>query len=204
MTQSQINWTKNTNPSFSSSVSHIFKLNETELLILVGWHTFDSLWTYNILNKNYTKMFDVLALFEIELDEVYNYTASLDNKKLLLYLFGENGKIVKINLRTEQIELSSQIYHDGSCSKSLFINNQFHIFGGWDKKDKSHFIWNENKQHLVGICKFEQIENTLYAHSIQYSKSKNSILIIQYMSKQIYLYSLSTNKITQFPMNLPH
>eukprot|EP01084_Bolivina_argentea_P314152 544124_1 len=135
-------WTKHKTPPFRSDrsfISHIFNLNETQLLLLVEEGTeLDSLWTYDICNENYTKKLDMSSW--IELDQVHHYTSSFDNNKSLVYLFGENAKIVKINLKTKQFELSLQRFHDGSHSKSLFINNQFHIFGGWFTKDKSHFI----------------------------------------------------------------
>eukprot|EP01084_Bolivina_argentea_P069843 127014_1 len=110
MAQSQVHWTKHTIPSFDSHISHILKLNETELLILLmrtRYHLAShlvSLWSYNILNENYTKVFDESCL--VGLGRICYYTSSLDNNKSLLYLFGENGKIVKINLKTEQIDLS--------------------------------------------------------------------------------------------------
>eukprot|EP01084_Bolivina_argentea_P194021 332856_1 len=163
MTQSQNHWTTHKDPEFDLCVSHIFKLNETELLILLHEQGFRlaSLWSYNILNQDYTKIISRSTLLNL----VSNfYAASLDNNKSLLYVFDEKGKIMKINLKTKQIALSSQSYHDGSCSRALFINKQFHIFGGWDENDKAHFIWDENKKALIEICKFKQIKMELHSH----------------------------------------
>eukprot|EP01084_Bolivina_argentea_P240261 403689_1 len=145
----QSHWAKHKNPSSiigkTIDVSHMFNLNETELLILFhDKFRLVSICSYNIFNDNYTTLFD--SFYLEKLNKVWYCTASLDNSKSLLYLFGENGKIVTINLETKTCEQSSQSYHDGSCSRSLFINKQFHIFGGWCGHDKYHFIWNEKKK----------------------------------------------------------
>eukprot|EP01084_Bolivina_argentea_P231281 390059_1 len=184
-------------------VSHILSLNETELLIIIRyWHyprKLKEIWIYNIWNDNYTKLIDEKSVNKI----IQFYTASLNNNKSFLYLFGESGKIIKLNLKAKQFEVSNRSYHCGSNSRSLFINGQFHIFGGWDAKDKYHFILDENKKELIKVYFFEQIEGILCDHFIHYFKTKNSVLIIPNECKDIYLYSLSTNKCQIYPIQIP-
>eukprot|EP01084_Bolivina_argentea_P089050 160758_1 len=89
------------------TVSCIFNLNEQELLIIICdnqnslWQ-FIGIWIYNICNGNYTKLMDEANINEI----IRYYTASLNDNKSVLYLFGESGKIIKVNLKTKQFEVS--------------------------------------------------------------------------------------------------
>eukprot|EP01084_Bolivina_argentea_P200735 343220_1 len=111
MSASPSHWTKHATPPFKQRVSHYFNVNQTELLILVRCGLqLGSLWLYNILNDNYTRMFDISSLQKVFTKCGYTYTASFDNNKSLLYLFGENGKIAKINVKTKQYEVSKQKY----------------------------------------------------------------------------------------------
>eukprot|EP01084_Bolivina_argentea_P313128 542222_1 len=105
----QTHWTTRATPLFKpyTRVSHIFKLNETELLIVLMCsidNKLVSLWLYNFLNEKKTEVFKASCF--LGLDDICHYTSALDNNKSLLYLFGENGKIMKINLKTKQIEIS--------------------------------------------------------------------------------------------------
>eukprot|EP01084_Bolivina_argentea_P038562 71318_1 len=131
-------------------VSHILILNETELLVIIRCSTYPGklkeIWIYNVCNNHYTEL-DIYNVHEnIVCENIRHYTASLNDNKSFLYLFGESGKIIKLNLKTKKFEISNKSYHNGWGSRSLFINGQFHIFGGYNKKDKYHFIWNENKK----------------------------------------------------------
>eukprot|EP01084_Bolivina_argentea_P286437 491338_1 len=124
--------------SRSLCISLILTLSNTKLLVIIRHcdspYTLKEIWIYNIYNDNYTKLID---LHEKNVDEIIEfYTASLHDNKSFLYLFGESCKIIKLNLKTYQFEISNKSYHDGSNSRSLFINGQFHIFGGWNIKDR--------------------------------------------------------------------
>eukprot|EP01084_Bolivina_argentea_P038563 71322_1 len=149
MAQAQNGWVELSNPpfrniSFGDKVSLPLTLNDTELLVLIEDNdgSLKEIWIYNVFNDNYTKLIDEKSINET----ITYFTASLHDNKLFLYLFGESGKIIKLNLKTKKFEISNKSYHNGWGSRSLFINGQFHIFGGYNKKDKYHFIWNENKK----------------------------------------------------------
>eukprot|EP01084_Bolivina_argentea_P012512 23424_1 len=134
MADSQSQWMKLSQPPFKSAafnyrnISHILTLNEMEILVTFDLHcALQEIWIYNISNDIYTQF--------LKLDRTVNeiikyYTASLNDNKSFLYLFGESGQIIKLNLKTKQFEISNKSYHDGSWSRSLFIDGQFHIFGG--------------------------------------------------------------------------
>eukprot|EP01084_Bolivina_argentea_P286438 491340_1 len=124
--------------TYTSQICHVLTLNETELLIVVDQnYSLNEIWTYNICNDNYTKLIAEESIKENMVKEhIQFYTASLHDNKSFLYLFGESGDIIKVNLKTKQFEKSKISYHNGSISSSLFINEQFHIFGGWNIKDR--------------------------------------------------------------------
>eukprot|EP01084_Bolivina_argentea_P182288 314718_1 len=161
MSRSATKWNQLCNPPFHNYVANMFVLNENELLI-VPEHVNDSdqyfstsvseLWKYNIDNDTYSNV--------VASTNVKNrwYSASLNDDKSLLYLFGESGHIIQINLKTKKVTISNRKFHDGTHSQTLFINGKFHIFGGWKIENKSHFIWDENKQNLIEIYKFETME----------------------------------------------
>eukprot|EP01084_Bolivina_argentea_P304366 525609_1 len=135
-------------PFWNHYVSHILTLNQAELLVIISDDNalLIEIWIYNICNDNYTNLNEIIVNYTSITEIIINYTASLNDNKSFLYLFGYSGRIIKLNLKTKQFEIANKSYHYGNGSRSLFINGQFHIFGGWNEKDKYHFIWNENKK----------------------------------------------------------
>eukprot|EP01084_Bolivina_argentea_P278977 476849_1 len=164
MAHTQEHWMhmKLLNPPFNTDcqLSHILSLNDAKLLecllVIVSNitfpYSFKEIWVYNICNDNYTKLITNINLKDCEY--INFYAASLNDNKSVLYLFGSSGKIIRVNLKTKQFEVSNKTYHDGCGCRSLFIHGQFHIFGGWDEKDKYHFTWNENNKKLIKIYFF--------------------------------------------------
>eukprot|EP01084_Bolivina_argentea_P256194 431239_1 len=91
----------------------ILPWNNRELLVFTtnGYLPKDiTIWTYNILNDKYKELMSLTNIYEL----IDYYTISLHDNKSLLYLFGESGKIIKINLKTKQFEISNESYDDGS------------------------------------------------------------------------------------------
>eukprot|EP01084_Bolivina_argentea_P103604 185561_1 len=88
------------------AVSHIFSLNNTELLVITCdlSYKLKQIWIYNICNDNYTKLISENIVNEI----IQYYTASLNDNKSFLYLFGESGQIIKLNLKTKQFKVSNK------------------------------------------------------------------------------------------------
>eukprot|EP01084_Bolivina_argentea_P012515 23427_1 len=68
-------------------ITHIFTLNETELLIIIRYLKYPlklkEIWIYNICNDNYTTLIPEKSINEI----IQLYTASLNDNKSFLYLF---------------------------------------------------------------------------------------------------------------------
>eukprot|EP01084_Bolivina_argentea_P212433 361108_1 len=114
MATTQNELTKLSNPpsinSNGQTITHILTLNETELLVIMCDSRFKlkEIWTYNICNDTYTKLIPEKSVNKI----IQYYTASLNDNKSFLYLFGESGKIIKLNLKTKQFEISNKTYHD--------------------------------------------------------------------------------------------
>eukprot|EP01084_Bolivina_argentea_P185088 319193_1 len=112
MADAKNHFIKFSKPPFSKQyVSHIFPLNQTELLVIIynnkwNWQLQET-WIYNICNDNYTTFIPEESVNEY----VRWYTASLNDTKSFLYLFGYSGKIIKLNLKTKQFESSNKSYH---------------------------------------------------------------------------------------------
>eukprot|EP01084_Bolivina_argentea_P092007 165585_1 len=193
-------WRKlNCQDSLMSCHKNIHVLNDNELLIVprMDKDVDVSLWNYNINNNSFTKW------FECPKDIVCKHqTSALNEDKTILYMFGELGEIITVDLKTGKFTVvNDERYHDGSHSKSLFINGQFHIFGGWVNVNKSHFIWNEEEKQLIEMYKFKEMKNIgpLHRHSVMYCASQNTVLIIHWANCTIYSYSLNTNECIQLP-----
>ena len=111
----------------------LVQLNDKELLFVP--RTTDkgtSLWKFNITDNHWEKFFDHDA-------DLQYHTASLDKKNKILFLFSENGRVYNINLNTQKLETSETKHHDGSFSKSFYIDGKFHIFFGYTTQ-KFHYI----------------------------------------------------------------
>ena len=183
-------------PQTLTTHSKILVLNDDEILAYYGdsagtWTTKYPFCKYKISKNEWIEWFSLKAL------NCSYATCAFNHDKSKLYMFGDPGYIHKIDLETKEYTTSQQKYHDGSHSRSLFVNGQYHIFGGWGDEYKSHYIWNEEEQDLMEICKFDasMIRGRLTAHSIFYLSSKQSILVIpRYDAGNIALYSLATNK----------
>ncbi len=130
MAVTQTQWIELSKPPFGNgTVSHLLMLNDTDILLVVDQsNQLTEIWTYNICNDNYSELISKINVTKNSC--VSYYAASLNDNKSFLYLFGNNGKIIKINLKTKQFEISKNSYHCGSLSRSSFINGQLHIFGG--------------------------------------------------------------------------
>eukprot|EP01084_Bolivina_argentea_P225626 381229_1 len=118
MTQVQNHWVELSNPSFDNydaeRVSCILPLNDTELFVIIEDSDcrLKEIWIYNICYDNYTNLIPEKSVNK----NICHYTASLNDNKSFLYLFGESGKIIKLNLKTKQFEISNKKYHCGSNS----------------------------------------------------------------------------------------
>eukprot|EP01084_Bolivina_argentea_P039933 73792_1 len=97
ITQVQNHWIELSDPPFDDddSVSHILTLNETEILVIIEDINLEliQIWIYNIYDDNYT------ILIDVHYETIQEYTASLNDNKSFLYLFGQSGKIIKLNLK---------------------------------------------------------------------------------------------------------
>ena len=176
-----------------SAYTKLHVLNQNEIIAVPPRiHSGDALWIYKIKQNCWIKW----ITFETQCNFA---TISVNDDETKLYMFGDPGFVIKIDLKTKEFIQSDQEFHDGSHCRSLFIDGKFHIFGGWDIKDKSHFIWNEKEQKLIEMHKFDDIEDTKYLHeqSMIYLPSTNKVLIMQIRRNSIYSYSLITNKCKQ-------
>eukprot|EP01084_Bolivina_argentea_P212186 360728_1 len=200
---SHSNWhSHNQPPSLIPNIRKMFTLNSDQLLIILDADDdgiLRPLWKYKIKTDTWTMLCNmpngIVTRF---------HTSALSTNKKTLYIFGESGHIHEFNLSTQKYIISPQKYHDGSHCRSLFINNQFHIFGGWFGDDKSHFIWDSNRKCLNTIHKFDEIIDVavLNCHEVVYINTKQSVLIFPYRSHHVYLYSLITKKCNVLPFTM--
>ncbi len=200
-------WTVLEDPPFENKVSQLLTINQSKLLVITSgfnkrfpWKNYlKDIWIYNVANNTYTKL--------ISENKVLGccYKASLHNSKSMLYFVTLRNRVVQLNLNTKQFEISNnRLSHNLSLSDTSFSNGQFHIFGGIKESDKYHCIWDENKKDLLKVYFFDQIQNRLAKHAVQYLQTENSVLIIASESdnKDIFSYSLTTKKCEIFPMRL--
>ena len=118
---------------------NMHQLSDDELLIVpdTTHEKGSALWKYNIIKNEWIEWISIPTKY------YWRYqTSSLDRRSMILYIFGEEGVIFTIDLKTKSFTRSENKYHDGSYCSSQFINNKFHIFFGWNKNTKNHYIWN--------------------------------------------------------------
>eukprot|EP01084_Bolivina_argentea_P215186 365308_1 len=222
MSQTQIDkWNKLAECPFNETVRFVFRLNEKELLILlqtafvglrIGWFI-GLAWTYNIQHNTYHKK-NLLSTKLFKNVGCKYATTALDTNKSLLYLFGENGHVNEVNLKTLEWKKCSHKFHDGSHARSLFIKGKFHIFGGWENVN-SHFIWCPKEQNLKKICDLKTLKpGAVRMFDMHYLKSRDSVLLLygkrqdvklykDYgMDSKLYLYSLLTKQCESLPIKL--
>ena len=157
------------------------------------------LWKFNISQNKWIKWF--------KYPENYKFawcTSALNDDKTKLYIFGSPGYLITVNLKTGEF-IESKQFHDGAYSVSLFVNGQFHVFGGWKNENKAHYIWDEVKQDLNESHKFEEMKDILalnnwsYNTCAVYSKSQNSVFFSNDAAK---LYSYCLTKQQCIPLNI--
>ena len=191
--------TKRAVPSYGHSNFHM--LNDKEMLLVPENYAENAaLWKFDINDKDWMKWYDFAEMGPFEY-----HTSALNNDKTKLYIFGDPGYIIIIDLKTGQSTMTKRKFHDGAHSKSLFIDNQFHIFGGWNVDDNAHFIYNEANQQLIKVHHFNEITGIrLTDHRLCYSKMHNSVIIMTRQSQTtiIYSYSLDTNKCEQIAADI--
>eukprot|EP01084_Bolivina_argentea_P017119 31973_1 len=194
--------------SYSTSIPQV--LNNEELLIVPYTTGANLLYKYNIKNNE----FYPYLKYPNGLDTRYN-TASLNTNKTLLYILNTNGKVIEVDLKKETFTtfngysagVGFGMLLCGAHAKSLFINGQFHVFGGWYRQTASHFIWDKQQQILKEIYKYKfiDINHALHKHAVLHIKRRKSVLIIvesQSFSDKIYEYSLMTNECNLLPLKL--
>ena len=174
-------------------------INENEFIMVPQFSAFTkgALWRYNISKNIWIKWYEYP-------DDMYckHHTSALNDDKSKLYIFGDPGYIITVDLETGEFIKTKEEFYDGAHSKSLFINGQFHIFGGWESISKAHFVYNESEQKLIRTHDFVEMTdfNTLSSQSLLYLSSTNSVMIIPTRGKYLYCYSLETKTCTRLPM----
>ncbi len=176
------------------SISHLLPLNSSEILVIIKHlylsHAVKEIWTYNISNDNYTKLIAEKNIPE----NIKFYTASLNDNKSCLYLFGESGKIISVNLKTKKFEQLTKTHDNGSHCHSFFIKEEFHIFGGLNTRDKFHYIWNENTKELNKFHFCENLADYLRSTNHVFLKINKSCIVHYLRSTKIFWFSILTNK----------
>ena len=192
-------WSKRVNLGYNFRLSNhvnIHVLNDNELLLVSDIYSqsmnliSQTLWKFNITSKKFIKWHPCTEEFKYS-------TSSVSDDKTKLYIFSDTGHVITVNLITGKSRKSLKSYYDGSHAKSLFINGQFHIFGGWRSHNKAHYIWNEKRRELTEIHKFDEMTDVeaLNHFAMGYIRSKNMILFMDWRtSKCIYSYDINTNK----------
>ena len=175
-----------------SALRHInIHFINNDLLLIPEIKPSNSLWRYNFDENKWNPWHNFAKICNC----ISYHTSALNNNQTKLYLFGDPGYTAIMNLETGEIVESTESHYDGAHSKSLFINNQFHVFGGWDESGKYHSVYNEEENKLERVHYFNEINSpTLTQHKLCYMPSLNSVLIVSNIDSKVYLYSLDTYK----------
>ena len=171
---------------------NIHQLNDKELLAVSHYNKgaftdtnqIKSLWRYNFHTDKWIKWHNYP-------DNIHSFkwsTSALNNDKTKLYIFGDPGYVTTVDLVTGKFMQSSREFHDGAHTRCLWYNGQFHVFGGWNVENRALYVWNEKKQNLMEIHKYD-----CHAYNLMYISSTKSALMID-PSHGLFLYSLITNK----------
>ncbi len=171
-------------------------LNGNEILIVPFSDCADFLYKYNIKDNKWMKWIK----YPNDLNSKY-HTVSLNEDKTILYIFNQNGNIIQVNLKTKEFIKSNKTFHNTAFASSLYIDKQFHIFGGW-QGESTHFCiyrWNEKDQTLERIPINVKKEGLRTLATI-YIPSKKSVLIIPHNLDLIYLFSMISNEFESLPV----
>eukprot|EP01084_Bolivina_argentea_P216306 367518_1 len=181
------------------SYMNVLVLNPNKLLLISYLNK--SIWQYHINENIWTKWMNCVEMYNKV--NIRFHTSAFNNNKTMLYIFGEGGQIVSIDMKTKHFIVSNNKYHDGSFSRSLFINNKLHLFGGYNPNDKSHFIWDIKQNKLDKSHQFNEIKHKriLTDPSVMHLLSKQSVIIMPEYSDCAYLYSLQTNNCIKIYSN---
>ena len=172
---------------------NIHVLNNVELLIVPhsGIDT-KSLWKFNLRDRKFIKWIDYPSNSRL------CYSSScLNLNRTKLYIFGQDGYIYTLDIKSGQFTKSQIPYHDGSHSQSIVSNGTFMIFGGYREENKSHFIWEDDQQNLRKVRHFHEMTDidSLMRFAIAHIKSKDIIYFMDYFtSNTIYCYDLNTKQ----------
>ena len=166
---------------------------EEDLLLVPMINSSKSLWRYNFAKNEWNEWhkFDKISA------QISYHTSKMNDDQTKLYVFGDPGTIAVIDLKTGEIVESNRQFHDGAHSRSLYIDNQFHVFGGWNEYGRAHFVYDEEKKELNEIHKFNfagDAPDNLAHHAVCYIESINSAFIVHNIDSRVYLYSLNSNK----------
>ena len=182
------------NQDLKNSYGNLHVLNSTELLFVPSSLHDASLLKFNLISKKWIKWFGYPD------DYGFHYHSSaLNDIKTKLYIFGDPGFVITVDLITGKFTKSEKEFHDGAHCQTLFYNQQFHIFGGWDEENNAHYIWDETKHDLEEIYTFNAF-TTLRKFACIYLRSTNSVLFTKNLS--LYQYNLSQRTLETFRMEM--
>ena len=164
--------------------------------------TKSAIWKFNIKQNNWIRWIEFPA------DCVSSWslhTSSLDLQNMILYIFDESGHILQIDLNTKEITQFKTDYNksdDPLYLKSLFIDNQLHIFSRWKEFEWTHHVWDNESRDLTLKFKFSACSIDRYRDAeVMYLSSQKTILIWPTSSDTLYFYSLMNNNFIRKKIN---
>ena len=162
-----------------------------------------AIWKYNIRQNDWIKLIEIHS---DDSDSGSLHTSSLDSENMILYRFGARGHMIQIDLNTKKINTSKQSntdYQDPLYLKSLFIDNELHIFSRWKPDKWTHHIWDNKSRKLNLKFKFSASSFNRYSDAeIMYLSSQKTILIWPKNSDTLYYYSLIDGNLIRKRINI--
>ena len=140
-----------------------------------------------------------------DIPHLHGYTAAYNKQRdmIMIYVGSFYIEVDRVNNKWKSTWAFDEVGHGAA---SLFINNQFHIFGGFDSP--YHFIWNDNIKELEKIHTFNEYSEYICGAKAVHIAHKNIILLggSHGMGDEnsIHKYDLVKKKWEKLDVTLPH
>ena len=161
-----------------------------------------AIWKYNIKQNEWIKWIEIPANYR---GLWSGHTSSLDSQNMILYIFGTEQNVIKIDLNTKEITYSKRTRYEQLMvhSKSMVIDNTFHVFCRWKERRLdtyywTHYIYDDESNDLRMKFRFNAYQFSRDRDvSVMYLSSQKTILIWPNGTNMLYYYSLITNNLTR-------
>lgn len=157
----------------------------------------DGLYSYNIIKK----VWKCIVSYPSGLDIRY-HSSSFDPQNNTVYIIG-GTLFASIDLNDNSIQTidEEKLPHDFANCSSVFVNDEFHIFGGWNQN--KHCMLDKEKNKIIELHEFE-CDDIMHCGAV-YIPTKQAIFVFGGGSDNdlIFSYSIFNKKCRKMDLKLP-